>query len=673
MTLDGLNANLTNKNLAPLNVEDTSVPAEISTNELPAIDFSQSDTTDTTELNNISANSNKVEKKYVRNVDELYNSIQGIFTQYNISVAKAKEIGLLSSISGKSEEELLDAPQAEINKIINLIKSTIDALKEDNIEVNIENLEKYARLYNIQITNGWDSVASFRKANKKNNEGLTERLYRFRTGKKLDEKTIAVELSKFKNLSTEKKAEKLESYFSRYFTEEIDKKIKNASSPEEIERIKEEVRVKQITDFTKLLFNSSPEEYEIFADAIEYLAANKRYAGFDAILKSCDTKEQKIKISDYMTFEKVQKTHVKIDKFGDKMTAEDMRDFTALTMQYKTEDASRKYHEDATNAALSFYTQENIDKLDAIYAKKDKDIPLTPEEQELLMKHESFKGDNSGQMIGVGINQVMNSEAKEDILNVINADAYKIGEKAGNDFYRKVMEGVVDYVEDENNSKSLTMSQEEFVKLLNKVTNGNYDKILNDITQGTKTELSVPSFETKSTQTTQNATGRSVQNTGVDNYNNVDPRYNSDGVSTKVTANDIVSNFYSKCSPNKNNAKEDNVDITRSSTMKDCVQNAGGSQGFNEYASLHGLPAAITATLNSLSNHIVLRTLALNLFENCDENKQANIIKSLCNEGLRYALDVCHLSTLKRLEGTKLGTYYATSMLNDKISEESKA
>ena len=69
----------------------------------------------------------------------------------------------------------------------------------------------------------------------------------------------------------------------------------------------------------------------------------------------------------------------------------------------------------------------------------------------------------------------------------------------------------------------------------------------------------------------------------------------------------------------------------------------------------------------------MLRTLALNLFENCDENKQANIIKSLCNEGLRYALDVCHLSTLKRLEGTKLGTYYATSMLNDKISEESKA
>ena len=113
-----------------------------------------------------------------RTVDELYSSIANICNANGLNLEEAKKIGLLSSISGKTEEELLNVEQNEIDKIVQKVANAIKAIKEDiDLTKNPEKLsfgliKTYARLLNGDIPKGWDSVESFRKAqSKKSNDG----------------------------------------------------------------------------------------------------------------------------------------------------------------------------------------------------------------------------------------------------------------------------------------------------------------------------------------------------------------------------------------------------------------------------------------------------------------------------------------------------------------------
>ena len=213
-----------------------------------------------------------------RTVEELYNSIANLCKANGLNLAEAKNIGLLSSISGKTEDELLNIEQNEVDQIVQKLTNAINAIKEDiDVKRNPEKLnfgliKNYARLLNGEVPPGWDSIESFRKAQRKtrqdgstNAQSLAERL----------NKMYGCDVSK---LTTEQLAQKLEAYFDGYFNELNSKGLS-----------KEEVDNLQLTDFTKLLFNSTPEEYDMFRDAIEYLVVNNRCQGYKAILDSFET------------------------------------------------------------------------------------------------------------------------------------------------------------------------------------------------------------------------------------------------------------------------------------------------------------------------------------------------------------------------------------------------
>ena len=155
------------------------------------------------------------ELKTKRSAEAVKQALDSISIQTGINTNEL--LTIVEKSMGKSLSDLQNVEQKELNSIVKHFNDTIAALKEDKLEVNFENLEKYTRLYNIQVQNGWDSIKSFREANQKNNESLIARLYRMKTGKKLDEAQEALELEKFKNLSTEQKAQKLEAYFDSYF------------------------------------------------------------------------------------------------------------------------------------------------------------------------------------------------------------------------------------------------------------------------------------------------------------------------------------------------------------------------------------------------------------------------------------------------------------------------
>lgn len=606
-------------------------------------------------------NQTTTQKKTKRTVDELYNSISALCTQYGISLSEVKKLGLLSSVSGMSEEYLLNAEQSEINKIVEHIKQTISALKEDGIEVNATNVEKYARLYNVQIKSGWDSIESFRKANARNNEGLTARLNRM-YGKDVTK------------LSTQEKAKILEQYFSRYFNDEIKQKVKNASSPEEAEKIKESVRTKQITDFTKLLFNSSPEEYELFRDAIDYLAANKRYAGFDAILRSCDTDGQRTAIANSTTYEQTKGWATNADQFGNRMSKAEITQLSARKLEYNDAEHIAQHHEAAKTDALEFYTEDNKKKLESIKAKIKNGEELTEEEQALLAQDNHFRGDNAGQMLGVGNNQVIKQEEKKEFLSTINNDAYKIGEQAGGDFYRDVMTEVANYVKE--HPETLTMPKEEFVKLMDEVTDNNYSKVVNDIANGTKTKLTPPTpkdEKTSATNTTDSNTNKTTTSKNADS-NVVDSRYTRPAVSTTDALAQVQKSkekLYKSNAESNSSQNEEKPLLSSGASMDAYFQAYSGEVAFKTVRDKYGTVAAIRYTLNKELQNATARLSAINSFDRLNCSQQFNTVKGLYN-GLSIALNNAKENTLERCQNVTLRTFGATKEAR-KAAEENLA
>lgn len=387
-----------------------------------------------------------------RSVEQLYQSIQALCSSNGIDFNEVKKMGLLSTVSGKNEEYLLNAEDAEIKKLYKLIEETIAAMKEDGIELTAENLEKQARGYQIQLDCGWSSIASFRKANKNSHESVIQRLNRFFG-------------CDFEKLSTEQKAEKLDAYFNRYFN--------GADS-------KESIRTKQLTDFSKLLYNSTPEERLVLKDAIEFLCANNRYKGFDSILRSFDTDAERTDFANQVTHEDIQNIGTRPDRAGDVTSEEDMTAITAALMEWKDAEHISEYHTDAQQARSEFFTEENIAKLEEIKTKIENGEELTEEEQALLQEAKFHTSDAAGEIVGVGNNVVVSDDFKTEMLETLNADAYE------NPNYKEVLEQVNKYIEE--HPECLTIPTEEFIKKMNEITNGNFDKVVS----GSSEALSAP-------------------------------------------------------------------------------------------------------------------------------------------------------------------------------------
>lgn len=430
-------------------------------------------------------NSQNAQTSAKRSAEQLYQAIQALCTSNGIDFNEVKKMGLLSSVSGKSEEYLLnEAEDAEIKKLVKLIEETIAAMKEDGIELTAENLEKQARGYRIVTENGWDSIDSFRNANNKNskysvtgknNESVNQRLDRF---------GIKVNGKKFSELTTpEERAQGLKQYFKIYF----EQKINDGNKPEDIINL-------QKTDFVKLLFNSNDEERAILKEAIPYLAGENRLDGLVALIDSFDTQEARTNCANSMDHKYMESMRVPDENFHTAASAEDIRDMVAYATKYKDAAHITEYHNEAEKARAEFFTEENIAKLEAIKTKVENDEELTEEEKALLADAEFHTADAAGEIVGVGNNVVISEDSKNEILETLNTDAYK------NPNYREVLNQVNKYIE--KHPEYLTMTKEEFINKMNEITNGNFDKVINNSSE----PLKAPEVktETPSTTTTKN-------------------------------------------------------------------------------------------------------------------------------------------------------------------------
>ena len=402
----------------------------------------------------------------------------------NIKLKPQECIKFLSLSNNITEKELLDSNPKDLQKYIEHVQKTINAMKEDGIELKPENIQYEARKYKLDIENGWDSIDSFRAANKKNSESITERLERY-SGKSLSK------------MSTEEIAELIKKYFFDSFNtkDSVKKGINNVLnwigiSDKSNEKLDKELKIHKQTDFIKLLHNSSPEEFALLKDAIEYLDAENRLGAAADILKSFKEMNDAIKFAEEnYDYEFINKNATKADINGNRPTDNEEKltaDISELRSYHGVE-ATKKYEQHETSAAIEFY-QNNSDALADINKKLTQGLSLSKEEEQLYSQSILFTSGRAAAPIAILNNKNnFDNETKLKLLSFSNTNTVKITAVAGEEFYRKTIYMTSQYIN--NNTNELSVTIEEAVDLMNKATNGNYSIVLKDKKNNTKTEL----------------------------------------------------------------------------------------------------------------------------------------------------------------------------------------
>ena len=338
----------------------------------------------------------------------------------------------------------------ELTDLIKQLIPTIKSLLADGIELTVENIQYRNQQQSILLKCGWDSIESFNKANSKNSESLVERLERM-YGKKVA------------NMSAEEKAKYLKSYFDTYFSELQLKRLKNAS-PEEAEKIKANIRKTQLTDFAKLLYNSSKEEYALFRDAIVYLAADNRDDGYIAILNSFDNPEERIEFNCQMSLEQLEILCTGRDQANDLPCEETVCN---LTQVYNENLTTEKLEENIESfSEKDFFNIKN--EYDELVAKIERGEQLTPAENDRFDELENnlrFYVNNASMQVIVAV-----EKGEIELANTSLETAKSLG-----------------YIEDickcvaKRFSNLSQEAQKVFAKFMDEATNGEFSKVLDEV------------------------------------------------------------------------------------------------------------------------------------------------------------------------------------------------
>lgn len=597
-------------------------------------------------------NTSQTQQKTTRTEDELQKAVTPLLTKYGLALTRDEIIKLLERVAGSSKDVLLNISNSEIQKQLQCLEAAMKKLYKAGETMDLEALAELANDYNIAIHTGW-TIEGFEKAqNNKKHESLKERLERVYPGKTTEEA--------------------LELYFTAYFDAVIADKIKNAKTPEEIEEIKTTERRRQLQDFGRLLANSTDEEKELFRDAIKSLYAQNRLTGLESLFKSLDSQDARTELADSCDIEYLEETQA-VDRFGETPSKEINTGITATIAQNQSETGRKEFHEDFQTKLENFY-KENKSTIETINQKIQNGEELTPEEQAIKDKLDNFyKAVSAGEISGTAINTVISNEAKTEILTTINNDNYAISENYDKDFYREVLESVIEYVE--KNPEKTPVSQTELVELLDKITNGNYTTVANDIKNNTVTDLAKPVAEQKTTtvQETKNETVTQKQS---------ETKRESKAYDT-TRLEELKRNLYNQQETQPQIIHTESILLNSEETELADFKgtNTGiasylkfGSEGIKQFFKDNSRLKAINevfGSMNKISSQTVINK-ALELYKNLDSNLQLTALMNSTNEGFNILLKNTKAIALVNNEGKILKNYYQTKQFNDKAEETRK-
>lgn len=444
------------------------------------------------------------EKKTVRQAGEVDTRLNDIAKKTGLD--KNTLVELIQKMTGKSYEDLLKLSQTDYNNLTVglelILKSCIVNGKIDNSK-----LEKAIKDYSIASKTGWSLKGFYEQQQNVKKSTITQRLIETNC------------LDKAIDPNDPNYDSKMEAAIEKFFEKTLLSRInKNTSQAQ-----REQIYKAQIQTFGRLLVNTPDgRDKELLGAAIDKLYRSNILSATKAGIDAMETTEAKANFARLVNkdYEKIVTTASDYEE-DVYMNSKDAQGLAHVIFENLNADDVNKSIVDMKDKALAFYLK-NKETLAIIAKKTDNQEKLTPEEEAIKREsenlyHARYAGAISG--IACSTNSTVREERKP-LLQTVTTDAYTIGEKAGNDFYREVIEQVSAYVEEHH--EILTMSKDDFEKLMNEVTEGNYSVIVEDKAKGTRTELKAPSAANNKV-TTQTVTA-DVKNT-VSNDKNTDFGY----------------------------------------------------------------------------------------------------------------------------------------------------
>lgn len=561
---------------------------------------------------------------------------------------------LIQKVTGKSFQDLLNLENAEYNKLILGLEIIINDCKV-NGKVDATKLEQVAKDYNIALQTGWSIKGFHNQQQNVAKSTLTQRL--IETGC----------ISEAINPNDPDYDAKMETAIEKFFEKTLLSRI-NKNTPQS-ER--EQIYKAQLQTFGRLLINTPDgREKELLGSAIDKLYRANIVPAAKAGIEAMNTVEAKANFAKNIDYKEAVTTSSEYEE-DVYMTTAQAQELAHIKYNHMNHDDIKADLPVMKNEAIEFF-EKNKEILAKIDKKIENNETLTKEEEAIQRERKNlhtarYAGATTGVANSTNPTVMKN---KEDLLSAINNDTYQIGEKAGNDFYREVLTEVKNFIE--NHPETLTMPKDEFVKLMDKVTDNNYSKVVVDIKNGTKTELTPPSTESSSKNNVQKTTSTTTETKQNSNSDRVDSR------STALKPEDItkpqatIAELYRNSEQQEksdNSSKSNKIAINNNSSMKDYFRVYGGAEGFKKIDKEFGTIEAIRFTLNENTENTTAKTNALKTFNKLNCSRQIEALKVLYKD-LGIVLSYAKESTSERVQYIRLRTFGATKEAHEAAEKE---
>lgn len=408
----------------------------------------------------------------LRTKGALLDSFRSACSGLNPSDAELEKI-ILKIANGKTIEDLLKVDESTITNYTKILKIGVQyAQKNPDGSISIDNIIQASLDWTNAINNGWSETeaAKFFKG-----ESIIQRLDRFYD---------------IYDLNTEEGLNKaIIGYFKTKHEEDV-KKIKlRKLSPEEEQAAIQRLVYNERRDFVKLIANThDPKQKAVLQDALKYLCSENRLEGHKALFLSVQDdaiKQDMAKKASSMEY--IKETFLSKDGFDRTMEEGQVMEAVATTEALLTYENSTESRVEIDTIVKEF-EDKFADILKSIAEKEQRKEPLTAEEQAVKKEKEILELIYGAKFTGTVQNSVMTETQKENATTEWHSDLY-----SHDSIYRGAITQINDYIKEKEKAGELNSDEvKEFTEMMNQATNGNYEIILNDIKNGTTSELNPP-------------------------------------------------------------------------------------------------------------------------------------------------------------------------------------
>ena len=369
---------------------------------------------------------------------DLYENLTKFLENNNITMSPHELDEIILKVGGKSKAELLNIEQSEINRLTEIIETSIAVLKNKNIEINATSIINMSKHLKIMVDNDWSLKSAVNDVENNSNQ--------------------------------ESMADKLKRVWPGVFTADY-----NFSDPANKEQIKEYVQ-----DYIRLYNKTEKLRNTDWAKMLACSKNDNERDVFDGILKEIDPQYRAKFVQSWLYSYEKDENRInaanRVDILGatEDTSDEDTQFITHLVRSNQNETGIVESDNVIYETVNKFFEEKDIKEL--INKVEEQGIEsLDDKERELYTQWTHYQSIIKGSYTGTVANQNVDTEFKESHLrDFVNPQIYNYGE----DTYKEIIEYVKSYYE--NHKDEFNMDLASFESLMNNATEGNYTHVVNN-------------------------------------------------------------------------------------------------------------------------------------------------------------------------------------------------